>query len=98
MSLLRQRSTILEIIPWTQNAYTLLYQPGHKDALFVLKSESKSTKTTHPCVEADIEYAFCIQGIISKFLNGLSSIIPYLMHGKLLIIPYIIHSIKNQPG
>ncbi len=68
--------TILEIIPWTQNVYTLLYQPGHKECAVVLKSERKSTKTTHPCVEADIEeYVFCIQGIISKFLNGLSSII-----------------------
>ncbi len=33
--------------------YTLLYQPGHKGALFVLKSEHISTKT-HPCVEACI--------------------------------------------
>ncbi len=24
---LRQHNTILEIIPWTQNVYTLLYQP-----------------------------------------------------------------------
>ncbi len=39
-----------EIIPWTQNAYALLYQPGHKGALFAFKSERKSTKKTHPCV------------------------------------------------
>ncbi len=50
-----QRSTILEIIPRTQNVYALLYQPGHKGVLFAFKSESKSTKKTHPCVEADTE-------------------------------------------
>ncbi len=26
---MRQRSAILEIIPWMQNAYTLLCQPRH---------------------------------------------------------------------
>ncbi len=26
---LQQRSAILEIIPWTQNVYALLYQPQH---------------------------------------------------------------------
>ncbi len=51
MSPLRQRSAILEMIPWMQNAYTLLYQPGHKDALFVFKTKSP----TYPCVEADTE-------------------------------------------
>ncbi len=39
----------------TQNTYTLLYQPGHKGALFAFKSECKSTKKTHPCVQADTE-------------------------------------------
>ncbi len=34
--------------------YTLLYQLGHKGALFALQSERKSTKNTHPCFEADI--------------------------------------------
>ncbi len=34
---------------------TLLYQPGHKSALFAFKSERKSTKTTHLGVEADTE-------------------------------------------
>ncbi len=55
MSPLCQRITILEIIPWKQNAYSLLYQPGHKGALFAFKSEHTLTKKTHPCVEADIE-------------------------------------------
>ncbi len=32
-----------------------LYQPGHKGALFAFKSESKSSKNMHPCVEADTE-------------------------------------------
>ncbi len=50
-----QRSAILEIIPWMQNAYTLLYQPGHKGALFAFKSERKSTKKMHPSIEADTE-------------------------------------------
>ncbi len=50
-----QNSAILEIIPWTQNAYTLLYQLGHKGALFAFKSERISTKKMHPCVEADTE-------------------------------------------
>ncbi len=27
-----------EIIPWMQNVYTLVYQPGHKGALFAFKS------------------------------------------------------------
>ncbi len=62
MSPLRQRSTILEIIPWTQNAYTLLYQPGHKGALFAFNSEHKSTEKTQPCVEFffhfGVEYPF----------------------------------------
>ncbi len=35
--------------------HTLLYQPGHKGALFAFKSERKSTKKMHPCVEADTE-------------------------------------------
>ncbi len=52
---LRQRSAILEIIHWTQNAYTLLRQLGHKDALFAFKSERKSMYKTHPCVEIDTE-------------------------------------------
>ncbi len=34
---------------------SLLYQPGHKDALFAFISERKLMKKTHPCVEADIE-------------------------------------------
>ncbi len=55
MSPLCQRSAILEIIPWTQSAYALLYQPGHKSTLFAFKSDCKSTKKTHPCVEADTE-------------------------------------------
>ncbi len=55
MSPLCQCSAILEIIPWTQNAYTLLYQPRPKGALFAFKSEHKSTKKMHPCVEADTE-------------------------------------------
>ncbi len=38
-----------------QNAYTLLYQPGHKGALFVFKSERKTMHKTHPCVAADTE-------------------------------------------
>ncbi len=46
---LRQRSAILEIIPWTQNAYTLLYQPRH----WVASSSSIYaliwTQTAHPC-------------------------------------------------
>ncbi len=50
-----QRSAILEIILWTQNTYCLLYQPGHKGALFAFKSERKSTKKMHPCVKADTE-------------------------------------------
>ncbi len=37
--------------------YALLYQLGHKGALFAFKSEHKSTKT-HPCVEGDIEECF----------------------------------------
>ncbi len=46
---------------------SLLYQPGHKGALFALKSESKSTKKTHPCVKADIEeYTHFASKIISK--------------------------------
>ncbi len=36
-----------------QNAYTLLYQPGHNGALFTFELERKSIKKTHPCVEAD---------------------------------------------
>ncbi len=36
-----------------RNAYTHLYQPGHKDALFVFKTERKLP--TYPCVEADTE-------------------------------------------
>ncbi len=36
---LSQRSTILEIIPWTQNAYTLLHQPRHRDASSSLRSD-----------------------------------------------------------
>ncbi len=48
---LSQHSAILEFIPWTQNAYSLLQQPGLKDALFALKSEI----STRPCVEADVE-------------------------------------------
>ncbi len=55
MSHLSQRSAILEIIPRTQTAYILLYQPGHKGALFVLKSERKSSKKSHPFVEAVTE-------------------------------------------
>ncbi len=35
------RSTILEIIHWTQTAYDLLYQPQHKDVLFSFKSKRK---------------------------------------------------------
>ncbi len=54
MSHLSQRSAISEIILRTQNAYILLYQPGHKGALFVLKSVSKSSKS-HPFVEAVTE-------------------------------------------
>ncbi len=66
---LHQRSTILEIIPWTQNSYTLLYQPGHKGAPLALKSERKLTKKTHPCVEADREECtVCVQGIISEMV------------------------------
>ncbi len=32
MSPLHQHSAILEIIPWMQNAYTLLYKPWLRDA------------------------------------------------------------------
>ncbi len=41
---------------------------GQKDALFAFKSEHKSTKKTHPCVEADTEDCkhFASRGIISK--------------------------------
>ncbi len=41
---------------------------GQKDALFAFKSEHKSTKKTHPCVEADTEECkhFASRGIISK--------------------------------
>ncbi len=58
MSPLCQRSAILEIIPWTQNAYTPLYQLGYKGALFAFKSERKSTKKTQPCVEIASEIEF----------------------------------------
>ncbi len=34
---------------------SLLYQPGHKDALLAFISERKLMKKTHPCFEADIE-------------------------------------------
>ncbi len=58
---------LLPPCPCMQNKYSLLYQLGHKGTLFALKSERKSTKTTHPCVEANIEvYTFWVQGIISK--------------------------------
>ncbi len=34
---------------------TLLYQPGYKGAVFAFKTERKSTKKMHPCVEVDTE-------------------------------------------
>ncbi len=35
---------------------TLFYiSPGYKNALFAFKSERKSMKKTHPCVETDTE-------------------------------------------
>ncbi len=46
------RSTILEIIHWTQTAYALLYQPQHKDVLFSIKSKCKYTLSTY---EVDTE-------------------------------------------
>ncbi len=36
------------------DAKRVLYQPGHKDALFAFKSERKLMKKMQPCFEADI--------------------------------------------
>ncbi len=52
---LSQRSGILEIIPWTQNVYTLLYQPGYKDESSSLIYALVLTQTAHPCSPADTE-------------------------------------------
>ncbi len=53
--ILHPKMKIWSFITYPQNAFTLLYQPGHKGALFAFKSERKSMKKTHSCVEADIE-------------------------------------------
>ncbi len=52
---LSQRSVILEIIPWTQNVYALLYQPGYKDESSSLIYALVLTQTVHPCSPADTE-------------------------------------------
>ncbi len=50
-----QRSAILKIIPWTQNAYSLLYQPRHRDASSSSIYALIWMQTVHPCGPADTE-------------------------------------------
>ncbi len=67
MSPLRQRSAILKIIPWTQNAYTLLYQPRHRDASSLSIYALIWTQTAHPCGHADSEvFIYNYRGIYLK--------------------------------
>ncbi len=47
------RSAILEIIHWTQNAYTLLYQSQYKDTYSTCIYALIWTKIAHTCIEAD---------------------------------------------
>ncbi len=67
MSPLRQRSAILEIIPWTQNAYTLLYQPRHRDASSSSIYALIWMQTAHPCGHADSKSLYItIEAYIKK--------------------------------
>ncbi len=60
-------SKILEIIPWTQNAYTLLYQPRHRVA-FSSSIYALIWTNSAPLWPGWYRrvYPFCVQGIIPK--------------------------------
>ncbi len=82
------------------NGFKGILQPktkmGHKGALFVLKSEHKSTKTTHPCVEADVwrgEKSVCLNGATLTQSNKVVILVlfPYKKYSRRFITVRLNH-------
>ncbi len=74
----RQRSAILEIIPWMQNAYTLLYQPRHRD---VSSSLIYALIWTQTALWPSWQCAFCLA------VNGTVTCLPVFIQNILNCAP-----------